>query len=268
MKKPIHRSKLRLFAGRLYFTLKRYIYWNVSKVDFAKKSDSCLPIKIFSHKTVLRRELKDVDMWMQENKIINLNIAIKQLDGLVIYPGQTFSYWREIGNPTRKKGYVDGMMLHHGTVIPGVGGGLCQLSNLLYWMTLHTPLTVIERWRHSYDVFPDIQRNQPFGTGATCAYPNIDLQIKNTTTQPFQLSLRLDNTYLIGTWLSDKHLNYRYDIIERDHEIKGEWGGGYSRNNKIFRNIIDIKTNKLVTEEFVTENHAFMMYNPLLENKK
>ena len=45
------------------------------------------------------------------------------------------------------------------------GGGLCQLSNLIYWMTLHTPLTITERYRHSYDVFPDSNRTQPFGSG-------------------------------------------------------------------------------------------------------
>ena len=46
-----------------------------------------------------------------------------------------------------------------------LGGGLCQLSNLIYWMTLHTPLTITERYRHSYDVFPDSNRTQSFGSG-------------------------------------------------------------------------------------------------------
>lgn len=267
MKKPIYRSKLRRFAGRLYFTLRRHVYWYCSGVDFAKNVESHLPIEIFAHKTVLRRKLQDVDMWMQENKITNLKIAIKKLDGLVINPGQTFSYWRQIGKPTMKKGYLKGMVLHHGTVIAGVGGGLCQLSNLLYWISLHTPLDVIERWRHGYDVFPDVKRDQPFGSGATCAYPNIDLQIKNNTSQKFQLSLQVDDEYLIGKWLSDKPIEFKYKIFEKDHEIKSEWFGGYSRNNKIFRRVMDKKTNKEHGQEFLTENHALMMYNPLLACK-
>ena len=45
------------------------------------------------------------------------------------------------------------MVLHYGSFQTGIGGGLCQLSNLIYWMTLHTPLTVTERYRHSFDVF-------------------------------------------------------------------------------------------------------------------
>ena len=268
MKKTRQRSKLRVLGGRMFFTLKKYSSWYFSGKQFVKDFESHLPFEIFCHKTVLRRKLKDVDMWMQENKIENLKIAIKKLDGLVIKPGQIFSYWRQIGNPTRSKGYLDGMVLQNGKILAGVGGGLCQLSNLLYWMTLHTPLTVIERWRHGYDVFPDVKRGQPFGTGATCAYPNIDLQCKNNTDQKFQFVLEVTDKYLIGKVLSDKPIYVCYEIFEKDHEIKSEWFGGYSRNNKIFRKIFDKDTHKQLGEEFITENHAMMMYNPLLEYKK
>ncbi|MBU0982133.1 VanW family protein [Patescibacteria group bacterium] len=268
MKKPIHRSKLRLFAGKIFFSIKKFIYWHLSRVDFAKKIEKHLPVEIFSHKTILRRKLKNVDMWMQENKITNLKIAIKKLDGLVLNPGQTFSYWRQIGRPSKKKGYLEGMVLQSGKVTAGIGGGLCQLSNLLFWITLHTPLNVTERWRHGYDVFPDVKRNQPFGSGATCSYPNIDLQIQNKTSQKFQLILEVTDEYLIGKWVSEKPINLKYKIFEKDHEIKNEWLGTYSRNNKIFRKVIDKNSNKELHEEFITENHALMMYNPLLENEQ
>ena len=57
------------------------------------------------------------------------------------------------------------MVLFLGQIGGDIGGGLCQLSNLIFWMTLHTPLTVTERYRHSHDVFPDANRTQPFGSG-------------------------------------------------------------------------------------------------------
>lgn len=91
-------------------------------------------------------------MWLQHNKIKNLEIATARLNGIVINPGETFSYWKLIGNPTRRKGYVDGMVLFYGGFKHDIGSGLCQLSNLIYWMTLHTPLEDTERHRHSYDV--------------------------------------------------------------------------------------------------------------------
>jgi len=267
MKNPIHRSKLRLLAGKIYYTLKKYFCWYLSGTNYAKTFENRLPTEIFTHKTILKRKLKDVDMKMQENKITNLKIAIKHLNNLVIKPGQTFSYWRQIGNPAKRKGYLKGMILHNGTVASGTGGGLCQLSNLIFWITLHTPLLVTERWRHGYDVFPDIKRKQPFGSGATCAFPNIDLQIKNNTKQKFQFFFEITKEYLIGTWLSNKPINYKYKIFEKDHEIKHEWWGGYTRNNKIFRKIINKKTNKEIDSELITENQAIMMYNPLLEYK-
>ncbi len=59
-----------------------------------------------------------------------------------------------------------------------------------------------------------------------------------------------------------------YEIFEKEHEIKGEWFGGYSRNNKIFRRVIEKETGDLLCEEKMAENHALMMYDPLLENTK
>ena len=58
-----------------------------------------------------------------------------------------------VGNPTAKRGYLDGVILDDGQLRAGVGGGLCQLTNLIYWMTIHTPLTVVERWRHTYRIY-------------------------------------------------------------------------------------------------------------------
>lgn len=55
-----------------------------------------LPCTAIQHRTILLRKLKDVDMWYQQNKVVNLKIAVKKLNGIVIRPGETFSYWRLI----------------------------------------------------------------------------------------------------------------------------------------------------------------------------
>ena len=57
---------------------------------------------------------------------------------------------------------------------------------------LHTPLTVTERWRHGYDVFPDSNRTQPFGSGATCFYNYMDLMVRNDTPDTWRLVLQGD----------------------------------------------------------------------------
>ena len=160
-------------AGMAWYSARRYLLWCSGKYRFAKSRErrDVLTCVAASHATPLLRKLRDVDMEYQYNKITNLRLAVDRLDGLLLRPGETLSYWRRIGRPTYRKGYLDGLVLYCGQIRYAVGGGLCQLSNLLFWMTLHTPLTVVERYRHSHDVFPDSNRTQPFGSGATCAYP-------------------------------------------------------------------------------------------------
>lgn len=262
--KPVKRSALRIYFGKKYYRMKRYLDWYFGDKKYAtQKESSLLPYLVFTHKTPLFRQLKDVEMWLQHNKVKNLEIASQKINGILIKPGETFSYWRLIGKPTKRKGYVDGMILFYGKIMTGIGGGLCQLSNLIYWMTLHTPLTVTERYRHSYDVFPDSKRSQPFGSGATCAYNYLDLQIKNETNQAFQLIVYLTDSHLVGEWRSEFPSTRRYEVYEKEHWITHEYWGGYVRHNKIYRKIYNME-NELIEDQFITENHAIMMYEPML----
>lgn len=266
--KPIRRNKLRAFCGNLYYGTLRRISWLGMQKSFARdKAETPLPYLFAKHKTPLLRKLSGVDMQLQYNKITNLHLAAEKLNGIILHPGETLSYWYLIGNPTSRKGYLEGMLLKNGQVVAGTGGGLCQLSNLIFWITLHTPLTVTERHRHGYDVFPDSNRTQPFGSGATCYYPHGDLMIKNTTENDFQLLLSLDDEFLHGEWRCTASPQYKYEIVERDHLIKSEYWGGYSRHNRLFRMTYDLSGN-LLTEEPVVENHAIMMYSPFLPQEQ
>lgn len=265
VKKPIKRSALRSKLGMWYYSGLRRLYWLTHRKMFAKTKKEYFGEIQFSHKTPLLRKLRDVDMQYQYNKIVNLKIAVKQLDGIVLRPGEVFSYWYLIENTTRKKGYIDGMVLKNGTFGYGVGGGLCQMSNLIYWMTIHTPLTVIERHRHGYDVFPDSKRTQPFGSGATCYYPHGDLMIRNDTDRPFQLCVRVGSEYLEGEWRAVGEPVFSYEVVEKDHEVRSEYWGGYSRHNKLFRRVYD-KAGVFLREEFIVQNDAIMMYPPFLSD--
>ncbi len=267
IEKPIYRSNIRRKLGVTYYGTLRKLLWIKNRKIFARTvQKELLPYSLFSHQTILLRKLKDVDMWMQENKVVNLKIAAEKLDHVIIRPGEVFSYWRLIGKPTKRKGYLDGMILRNGMLQSGTGGGLCQLSNLIYWMTLHTPLTVVERHRHGYDVFPDSNRTQPFGSGATCYYPHGDLMIRNDTRDTFQLIVSVGKEYLEGEWRASSPPVYRYEIIEKNHEMKGEYWGGYSRHNEIYQQVFNMQ-GELVEEVLAVENSAIMMYSPFLEDK-
>jgi vancomycin resistance protein VanW len=264
--KPKKRSSIRLKLGKTYYGMLRKVFWIRMKNIFASKyQQEKLPFSHFSHRTILLRKLKDVDMWLQHNKIINLKIAAQKLNGILIRPGEVFSYWYLIGKPSKRKGYVDGMILENGTFRPGTGGGLCQLSNLIFWMTIHTPLVVTERHRHGYDVFPDSNRTQPFGSGATCFYPHGDLMIQNSTQDTYQLLVSVGDKFLEGEWRVSSKPQYVYKVVERNHKMKDEHWGGYSRHNELYQQKLDLKGN-LVNEKLIIKNSAIMMYSPLLED--
>ena len=261
---PVRRSWLRLRLGKAYYAGKRYLLWCSARFRWAKeRQGERLPCIQSAHATPLLRHLRGDQMEWQRNKVVNLKLAVARLDGLILHPGETFSYWKLIGKPTRQKGYREGMVLFLGQIGSDVGGGLCQLSNLIFWMTLHTPLTVVERYRHSHDVFPDADRTQPFGSGATCAYPHRDLMIRNDTGQDFQLCLRVGETHLQGEWRAMRPPERRYEVVERDARIDQAAWGGYTRHNALYRDVYDLQGNFL-EEQFLFTNDAIMMYSPLL----
>lgn len=262
---PVRRGRLRRKFGGLYYGCLRKAMWITMRKRFAGERGEPLTYCCFSHETPLLRQLDGLNMVYQYNKVTNLKLASKKIDQVIIHPGEVFSYWRLIGKPTRRKGYLDGMVLQSGQISAGVGGGLCQLSNLIFWMALHSPLTVVERHRHGYDVFPDANRKQPFGSGATCSYPHIDLMLRNDTDMDFQFLIWMDEGYLKGELRSSAPIRQSYRIIEKNHLMQREFWGGYSRSNELYREIW--QGGEMLCEEFLLANQAIMMYAPFIEEK-
>lgn len=211
------------------------------------------------HQSLLRRKLGSSDPRLQENKITNLKIATSTIDGVVIKPGQTFSFWQLVGKATKEKGYIEGMLLSMGEVKSGVGGGLCQLANLLYWMALHTPLIVTERHHHSFDPFPDSGRTLPFGSGASVFYNYIDLRFYNPTDQSFQIKVWVTDKHLKGAIFSSEEMPYSYHIEERNHQFLHRDGKNY-RKNEIWRKTIDKATGQMIKEELLIKNFSEVKY--------
>lgn len=256
---------LRPLLGPAYRRVRRELQWRFARADFRVRPapEGACPFLIAEHATPLVRRLAGMDPVLQMNKVVNLRLAAERLDGLTLQPGQRLSFWREVGPPSRRHGFIDGAVLERGKLRAGVGGGLCQMTNLLYWMTLHTPLTVTERWRHSYDVFPDADRTQPFGSGATCAWPALDLQIENRTDTAWRLSIAVDERYLRGAWYAAERFDGTFEVYEQAHVVTHEGPGAYVRHNRIARREYDV-SGALVADELIVENHALMMYEPFL----
>jgi len=223
-----------------------------------------MPVRVFKHQSPLIRKLGNVDQRLQQNKVTNLKLAAASIDGILIRPGETFSLWKMIGKPTAKRGFVEGLLIAQGKPTSGIGGGLCQMANLLHWMFLHSPLVITERHHHSIDLFPDSGRTLPFGTGATIFYNYFDFQVKNSTRHTFQLRVWVDDEHLRGELLCNDQLPERYSVFERDHAFVRDEKGAPWRTNKIFREVRETETGRVIKEEHLMTNLSRVAYEPVV----
>ena len=241
--------------------MKRHLRDVFKGVHFAKeRTQDALPVLIYRHNSLIRRRLGNVDMRLQENKAINLALAVKHIDGLLIRPGETFSVWKLIGRTTESKGYKEGLTITHGKPAKGIGGGMCQLSNLIHWMVLHSELTITEHHHHdALDLFPDHGRQIPFGTGTSISYNYIDYRVKNNTDNTYQLRLYVDDEYLCGELRAVEQLPHTFHIHAEDEYFSREDGVVY-RNGKVYRDTIDRNTGECIESQLIRTNHARVMY--------
>ena len=215
----------------------RALRWRLDGHTYAsEKSADRLEHRVFKHTSKLIRRSAGADLALQLGKVENLRVAIPAIDGMLLRPGETFSFCKTVGRPDRARGFVEGMELSRGTARPGVGGGLCQISNLLHWLVLHSPLTLIERHHHSFDAFPDEGRVLPFGSGATVFFNYRDLRFRNDTTATFQLRLWLTHKLLEGELRSTTRPSVSYRVYEVNPRFLRR-GARLLRSNEIWREV-------------------------------
>ena len=233
-----------------------------SSTAFAREiSEEKLDVVVYQHSSLIRRKLGNVDSELQNNKAVNLVLSTPKVNGIIINPGEVFSFWKLVGNPTEAKGYKKGLTIVNGKESQGIGGGMCQFTNLIHWMTLHTPLTIIEHHHHDeFDLFPDYGRKVPFGTGTSIYYNYVDYRIKNTTNQPFQIIVYTTDEYLCGEIRTTRELENSYHIHCENEYFSREDGIVY-RNNEIYRHIFNRNSGELISKECIKVNHAKVMYD-------
>ncbi|MBR5054338.1 MAG: VanW family protein [Bacteroidales bacterium] len=242
--------------------LQRNLQDLIRRTSFArKKGGEDLPVVVYRHNSLIRRRLGNVNMQLQENKAQNLALAVAHLDGILIRPGETFSVWKLIGRTTKRKGYKEGLTIERGKPSQGIGGGMCQLSNLIHWMVLHSPLTITEHHHHDgLDLFPDFGRQIPFGTGTSISYNYLDYRFQNRTDDTFQLKVWVDGEYLRGELRATNPQAFSYHIHAENEYFSREDGVVY-RNGQVFRDVVDVTSGNCVESTLIRTNHAKVMYD-------
>jgi vancomycin resistance protein VanW len=151
----------------------------------------------------MNQEIKKNETY--ESKMFNFSLAAKKVNEVVIYPNEIFSFWKVIGNPNYQ--FKKGRTIQNGEIVEDVGGGLCQVSGIIYFMSLVAGLEVLERYNHSTDIYNDETRFCPLGTDATIVYGYKDLRVRNKFSFPIRFKIEIVDQLISIKLLSVEPIN-------------------------------------------------------------
>lgn len=128
------------------------------------------------------------------NRVKNLELAGRKVNGTILYPGEEFSYNKVVGKRTVANGFKEAHVFAGGKVVDGLGGGICQVSTTLYNTVLMSDLKVTERKAHMMHT----GYNEP-GKDATVVYGSIDFRFVNNRKTPIKISMEVKNGVVTST---------------------------------------------------------------------
>lgn len=241
--------------------IKRHLKDFFGKEKIAKqKTEEKLPNVVFGFHSNMIKRAEGVDITSQTNKAENIRIASSKMNGVIIQPGETFSFWKMVGKTTKRKGYLDGRVIVKNKLVMGLGGGLCNLSNSINRVILHSPMTVTEFHKHSDALAPDEGKRVPLSAGTAVSYNYIDYRFRNDTDQKVQLLIWCEGEELFGELRSEREFPNSYELIEEGHHFRKE-GEKYFRVSKIYRNVTNKQTGEFIEKELIWDNHSEVMFD-------
>lgn len=243
------RKKQRLFCFYMGMNLdnKRYS---------TKKSDNLLTYQLFLSSCPLYNRETGFDMVYQENKVHNLKLAAATLNHLLIRPDETFSFWKLVRYADKHTPYKDGLVVTDGKLKTAPGGGLCQMSNLLFWLFLHTPLTIVERHGHKIKDFPEPPSDAPIGVDAAVSEGWLDLKVRNDTEATFQIVITFDDENISGQILTDSDMWDTFEVFNENPVY-------YRKDNKVYEEV-DVIQNIIMRNY---EDSKIESVNPFIRKK-
>ncbi len=185
--------------------LDKEILSRVTNIDSTKKTQAItisLPIKIIPPNVTTE---KVNDMGIKEligsgsslfyhstaSRIYNINLAASRLDGVLIAPGEIFSFNRALGDVSAFTGYKQAYIIENGKTVLGDGGGVCQVSTTFFRAILDAGLSIVERHAHAYRV-GYYEEDSPPGIDATVYVPSVDLKFRNDTGHYILVQSKID----------------------------------------------------------------------------
>ncbi|MFA6048056.1 MAG: VanW family protein [Parcubacteria group bacterium] len=128
-----------------------------------------------------------------KNRIFNINVATNRFNGVLIKPGEDFSFVKVLGEVDGDHGYLPELVIKKDKTEPEFGGGICQVSTTAFRAALNSGLKITARRNHAYPV----QYYNPQGMDATVYVPRPDLRFMNNTPKYILIQTRIEGTELI-----------------------------------------------------------------------
>ncbi|WP_438348881.1 VanW family protein [Paenibacillus sp. FA6] len=142
-----------------------------------------------------------------QGRVFNVNSAAQATNGMILKPGEVFDYGKVIALAEKQYGFREAPVILNGKLVPGIGGGICQVSSTLYSAAIRTGLDIVERRSHSLPV-----SYLPKGQDATFATGSINFRFKNNTGKYLLIQAIVIDRTLTVKFFGTFPKNIRYDI--------------------------------------------------------
>lgn len=200
----------------------------------------------------------------------NLRLACEAINGMVLYPGDVFSYNSVLGERTAAKGYKLGPSYSGNKTVMTYGGGICQVSSALYYCTLIAELDTLVRENHSF-----ASTYVPLGMDAAVSWGSMDFRFRNSSAYPIRIEASASGgnvtVTIIGTNEKDYYVELEYETISsEDYKVtyqamsannaQGLKDGDYitepytGYHVKTYRCKYNSETKELVSRDFIDES--------------
>jgi len=173
-----------------------------------------------------------------ENRNHNLMLACKAMDGIILQPGDVFSYNDTLGQRTKERGYKKAGAYSGWELVQSYGGGICQGSSTIYCAALYADLEIVVRKNHGYKV-----GYIPVGLDATVNWGGPDFQFRNNTHFPIKIAAEVSDGHVKVTLLGTEERDYYVEMESESGQDK------YAIYAKSYKCKYDRKTGKLISRE-------------------
>ena len=217
-----------------------------------------IPVDVVKPK-ITASMLKEIDTKIQSfstefnpsnpNRVGNIRVSSEAINGTVVLPGEVFSTNKAMGPRVKSSGYTEAPTIVNGTLVPGLGGGVCQVSSTLYNAALLADLEIVERRPHSLRV-----SYVPASRDAVISGDYVDLKFKNTTGYPIYIGGYTSGSSVTMTiYGSSKAAKKDVKIISDVYQTIPKEGKTQTKS-RAYRKVYD-SNGKLIKEEKLSNDY-------------